>query len=83
MGRMMDNAHAARASQHVSGHHGHDLPTHKADLPHYVACAACAAATADAAAEIQLTVLQGTHEVEIQASIADIFSAPLTPPPRA
>jgi hypothetical protein len=83
MGRMMDTAHAAHASQHMSGHHGHDLPTHNADVPHYVACAACAAAIADAAPAIQLMVLQGALEAATANAMTGITSVPLTPPPQA
>jgi hypothetical protein len=86
MGRMMDTAHAGHsihASQQMSGHHGHDVPTHKTDAPHYVTCAACAAATVDVAPDIQLMVLQGTLQAAIPKAMAGIISVPLTPPPRA
>ena len=86
MGRMMDNAHAGHSmhsGKHASGHHGQETPAHKADVPHYVACPACAAATVDASLDRQLMVLQGTLQAATSNAMAGIISVPLTPPPRA
>lgn len=86
MGRMMDTAHAGHAthiSQHVSGHHSDDVPVHKAGVPHFMACAACAAAMVDASPDGQLMVLQGVLEAEETTPLTGVHALPLTPPPRA
>jgi hypothetical protein len=85
MGRMMDTAHAGHtmySGQHASGHHGQETPAHKADVPHYVGCPACAAAPMDASLDRQLMVLQGALEAEESKLFTGMRAVPLTPPPR-
>lgn len=86
MGRMMDTVHAGHSVHNhhaMSGHHGHDAPAHDANVPHYVACAACAAAMTDGAPAMQLMVLQGALEAAIPDAMVGIIFVPLTPPPQA
>ncbi len=84
MGRMMDmpGSHGAAHASAMHGMHHDSEPAHKGSAPHYMVCAACAAAPYSVNASFEFVVLPAELAVPEPSALSGTHLLPPVPPPK-